>query len=278
MAKKYDLPAMPFYPGDWFKCPEVRALSLQARAAWFEMLLLMWESTERGYLTLAGKPFPKEALARCLGIASDLLDVLLDEMMAFNVFSKREDGAVYNRRMVRDAEISIKRQEAGKIGGFAKAKSYQKSGKSIGKSLASTEYENENEVESENESEPEKEESPFHLDIALCLKTRILETRQQKITEKTINDWAKTVRLMVTRDHRTPADIRTLIDECHDMEPTSSGFTWRNNILSMGKLREKWNEGKIFIGMTKKTAKAPKYGRQEVSNEALKRMMEVELE
>ena len=51
MSKKHDLPAMPFYFGDWFKCPEVRAMNLETRMIWFEMLGLMWESTERGYLT-----------------------------------------------------------------------------------------------------------------------------------------------------------------------------------------------------------------------------------
>jgi len=46
-VKKDDLPAMPFYVGDWLKCPEVRALPLDYRALWFDMLCFMWESTER---------------------------------------------------------------------------------------------------------------------------------------------------------------------------------------------------------------------------------------
>ena len=75
--KKHDQPYFPLYPGDWLKCPEVRALSLEARMAWLEMLLLMWESTERGYLTLAGKPMDRDTLARCLGFARLLLDRLL---------------------------------------------------------------------------------------------------------------------------------------------------------------------------------------------------------
>ena len=36
------------------------------------------------------------------------------------------------------------------------------------------------------------------------------------------------------------------------MEPSPNGFTWRNNILSMGKLRSNWNNGKISIGMNRK--------------------------
>ena len=124
--KKHDQPYFPLYPGDWLKCPEVRALSLEARMAWLEMLLLMWESTERGYLTLAGKPMDRDTLARCLGFARLLLDRLLAEMEQYNVYSVREDGAIYNRRMVRDAEISSKRAIAGHKGGICSSKTASK--------------------------------------------------------------------------------------------------------------------------------------------------------
>jgi hypothetical protein len=83
------------------------------------------------------------------------------------------------------------------------------------------------------------------------LKKRVLEHTQQKIKEQHLKAWDREVRLMVERDNRTLDQISALIDECHDMEPSLSGFTWRNQILSMGKLREKWNEGKISIGMNK---------------------------
>ena len=53
--KKQDLPAWNFYIGDWMKSPEIRALTLPTRMIWFEMLCFMWESTERGYLTINGK-------------------------------------------------------------------------------------------------------------------------------------------------------------------------------------------------------------------------------
>ena len=142
--KKHDLPAMPFYWGDWFKCPEVRALSPEARCLWFEMLGLMWESTERGYLTLNGKPMGKETISRCLGFACDLLDRLLHELSEYGVYSVRADGAIYNRRMVRDAEISKKRADAGKIGGVCSSKKRSKFQTNI---VANTEDEDEDEDE-----------------------------------------------------------------------------------------------------------------------------------
>lgn len=144
MAKKHDLPYMPFYWGDWFKCPEVRALSPEARCLWFEMLGLMWESTERGFLTLNGKPMSKETIGRCLGFAIDLLSRLLSELEQFGVYSVRADGAIYNRRMVRDAEISSKRAIAGKIGADLR---WQNDSKTIAKGMANADNEDEDENE-----------------------------------------------------------------------------------------------------------------------------------
>lgn len=98
------------------------------------------------------------------------------------------------------------------------------------------------------------------------LKCRILEKRQQKITDDTIQKWNDIVRLMVERDNRKLNDIELLIDECHDMPANNNGFTWANNILSMQKLREKWNEGKIYIGMNRKNG-SKQYTPQDMIND-----------
>jgi len=92
---------------------------------------------------------------------------------------------------------------------------------------------------------------PEYRECSDLLKARILERRQQKITEAILYKWDNDVRLMIKQDSRTVEQIKALINECHDMEPGPTGFTWRNNILSMGKLRERWNEGKIYVGMNK---------------------------
>lgn len=97
--------------------------------------------------------------------------------------------------------------------------------------------------------------NPAHRECSELLKSRILERRQQKIDDGTFVDWDKSVRLMVEKEHRTTDDIKTLINECHDMPPRSNGFTWADQIRSMGKLRQHWNDGKIFIGMTQKNEK-----------------------
>lgn len=118
MAKKHDLPAMPFYFGDWMKAPEIRALPLDTRMIWFEMLGFMWESTERGYLTINNKPISKESLARMIGVSEVLLEQKLNQLLDFAVCSIREsDGAIYSRRMVKDENIRNIRQKVGSIGG-----------------------------------------------------------------------------------------------------------------------------------------------------------------
>ncbi len=142
--KKDDLPAMPFYFGDWTKAPEIRALELGDRMIWFEMLGFMWESTERGYLTINNKPIPEDTLARMLGLTVDRLRVGLVAMKDLNVFSVREDGAIYSRRMVGDNAKREKFREFGKKGGNPKLIRLRV-GLSQGLSSPVNENENENE-------------------------------------------------------------------------------------------------------------------------------------
>jgi hypothetical protein len=105
------------------------------------------------------------------------------------------------------------------------------------------------------EGKERKEQNAAYRPQSELLKKRILETKQQKITDIHLENWDNEVRLMVEQDKRTIGDIDLIINECHDMEPSPTGFTWRDQIRSMSKLREKWNEGKIYIGMTKKQSK-----------------------
>lgn len=109
----------------------------------------------------------------------------------------------------------------------------------------------ENENENENKDKNTTKIVPEFRECSELLQTRILQRRQAKINEKTLLQWDRDVRLMIERDKRTLEEIKNLINECHDMEPNARGFTWRDNILSMGKLRSQWNEGKIYVGMGK---------------------------
>jgi hypothetical protein len=116
MAKKHDLPAMPFYYGDWRKAPEIQALDLDVRMIWFEMMGYMWESKERGYLTINGNPIDNSVITKLIGVDSDLIERAILQMEQYDVFSRREDGAIFCRKMVRDEEIRQLRSAAGKEG------------------------------------------------------------------------------------------------------------------------------------------------------------------
>lgn len=117
MKKSDKLPALQFYPGDWRKDPGIQALDYFDRGIWHELLLIMHESEERGVLLLAGKPMPEDAIARLLGLDKQILTKALTTLLAYGVASIREDGAIFNRRMVRDEEIRQKRIKSGLMGG-----------------------------------------------------------------------------------------------------------------------------------------------------------------
>ena len=51
MARKQETP-MPFYVGDWLRCPELRVLPPDVRGLWMDMLCYMWESVERGVMVM----------------------------------------------------------------------------------------------------------------------------------------------------------------------------------------------------------------------------------
>lgn len=118
MAKK---PSFQFYPGDWRKDPAVQALDLKHRGAWMELLCIMHESEERGVLLLNGKPTPMSAIARQLSISTEECQEVINTLLDYGVaIARPSDGAICNRRMMRDAEgqdeTSKKLREAGRRG------------------------------------------------------------------------------------------------------------------------------------------------------------------
>lgn len=141
--KKDDLPYMPFYVGDWLKAPDIQCLPYELKGIWFEMLCYMWESKERGVLN-----YSKEELSRLLRMDLVLLEQKLNELLKFGIYSVRaNDGAIFNRRMIKDQNIREKRQKAGKIGGKASfASRFAQS-----KSQANVDIDIDNENESINE-------------------------------------------------------------------------------------------------------------------------------
>lgn len=118
MAKKYKIPPMPFCTADWLRCPELKVLAPDVRGLWMDMLCYMWESSERGVMIKPnGEIYSKDEIVRLLGVDNSGTGAWLDTLIDAQVCSVRADGAIYSRRMLRDAEISNKRRLAGKKGG-----------------------------------------------------------------------------------------------------------------------------------------------------------------
>lgn len=117
-SKKKDLPYMPFYVGDWLKCPEVRALTPDCRGLWFDLLCYMWESTERGVMvTPNGRPYTDNEIVRMVGLDNQNSGIWLTTLLSEGVCSRRPDGAVFSKRMVRDEQTRQIRRETGAKGG-----------------------------------------------------------------------------------------------------------------------------------------------------------------
>lgn len=111
-----NLPYIPVYVGDWLK-DVVSGCSLPAQGLWLRMMFIMHTAEEYGCLVLDGQPMPEDMIARRCGAALDEYRNLLAELLRTRVPGMREDGVIFSRRMVRDAEKRLKCAEAGKKGG-----------------------------------------------------------------------------------------------------------------------------------------------------------------
>jgi hypothetical protein len=73
------------------------------------------------------------------------------------------------------------------------------------------------------------------LSLATYLRAAIERNTPDARLPRSLGDWAETFRLMRDRDHRTPEDIRRVIDWA-----TADSF-WRANMFSAAKLRDKFD-------------------------------------
>lgn len=180
---------MPFYFGDWRKAPEIRALDLDVRMMWFEMIGFMWESTERGYLTLNQKPVSDFVISKMIGVDITKFNQALNQMVEFNVFSRREDGAIYCRKMVRDEKFRQIKSFAGKEGMKKRYSKKQKKSVITGV-ITNPEYETEieNEIIIKNEIEKEiiKREEKFKNEVL-----QFIEKYSQELLNDFIAYWTE---------------------------------------------------------------------------------------
>lgn len=92
---------MKFFPSDWRGDDELRACSLAARGLWMDLLCLAHKY--EGVVLIAGAIPTDLDIAKQVGSTKAEVTKLIEELLRRGVASRREDGALYSRRMVRDA-------------------------------------------------------------------------------------------------------------------------------------------------------------------------------
>ena len=115
-------PSFQFYPGDWRRDPALRTCSMAAKGLWIELMCVMHESEEYGFLVVAGKAMDERDIAKIIGETPTFCKKIIKELEEKFVFSRDSRGAIYSRRMVKDESIRTIRAAAGSLGGNPKLK------------------------------------------------------------------------------------------------------------------------------------------------------------
>lgn len=120
-SKQLKLPWQKWSWDDWFTSVDVQSLPRDTQQVWFSMLGRMWNSSERGFLTINGKPMSDAALASLLGFGTDVKEwqrhlKLIEDA---GLFSRREsDNAIFSRKILHDEGIREQKAVAGRFGGL----------------------------------------------------------------------------------------------------------------------------------------------------------------
>lgn len=100
-----------FWPQDWVNEVTLHACSLAARGLWMDLICLAHSGDPYGHLASNGRPMTPEWIAKSLRMNPRTIRKLIRELEENGVFSRTNEGIIYCRRMVRDAEKSQQGQE-----------------------------------------------------------------------------------------------------------------------------------------------------------------------
>ena len=108
-------PWMKFYPSDWQGDEALQMASLAARGLWIECLCIMHNNG--GYLQIGNQPVTERHLSIKVGVDTDQLIELFNELESLGVFSRTRKGVIYSRRLLSDLKKSKKARKNGQKGG-----------------------------------------------------------------------------------------------------------------------------------------------------------------
>ncbi len=154
-------PYLPLYVQDFMTDEKLANCCAESQGVYIWLMCILHKSQEYGKITLrekdrqSGRQSADFALrlSRQMPFPADVIERSLKELLEEGVISVG-DGALYQKRMVRDGELSAKRADAGRKGARA---ANSKAGFAPAKMPANPENENESESENEIVSESENE-------------------------------------------------------------------------------------------------------------------------
>ncbi len=159
-------PYLPLYVQDFMTDEKLNDCSAESQGVYIRLMCLMHKSEQYGAITLKQKDKQNDKqilnfaykLVRQMPFDVDTIVRSLTELLEENVLMLDGD-TLFQKRMVRDGELSEKRANAGFKGGKGSSVGKQSESKTPSKTASKTQANTENEIESENESENEKEGS-----------------------------------------------------------------------------------------------------------------------
>ena len=111
---------------DWAGDLAVRRLSPAERGLWIDLLALAAVAAPIGYVCDdRGDPLTYEEIARFANCSPTEAESLIAGILKKGAASRDRTGRLFNRRMVRDLELSEKKRRAGKVGAAATALRWQ---------------------------------------------------------------------------------------------------------------------------------------------------------
>lgn len=163
-----DQPYLPLYVQDFLTDEKLNECSAESVGVYIMLMCVMHKSEEYGTILLRQKDkqtgwqisdFARK-LVRHLPYSEEVIERALTELLEEGVLNIEGDS-LYQKRMVKDGEISEKRSRAGKKGAKAKYTNESAEAKAVAcandfamaKPMANSEYENEYEYEYENEDD-----------------------------------------------------------------------------------------------------------------------------
>jgi hypothetical protein len=112
---------------DWNGDQAVRRLTPAERGMWIDLLSYASVGEPPGYVCDArGAPVPVEEIARFANCSAGEAASLIDGILRKGAASRDRTGRLFNRRMVRDFGLSVKRRRAGLAGAAATALKWQR--------------------------------------------------------------------------------------------------------------------------------------------------------